>query len=37
MTTLTAATPFWWRFASPPNAYRLAGQLWPAFALAAVP
>ena len=36
MSTLTAATPFWWRFASPPNAYRLAGQLWPAFALAAV-
>ena len=36
MTTLTAAAPFWWRFASPPNAYRLAGQLWPAFALAAV-
>jgi heme exporter protein C len=36
MTTLTAATPFWWRFASPPNAYRLAGQLWPAFAMAAV-
>ncbi|MBL0943661.1 MAG: heme ABC transporter permease [Hydrogenophaga sp.] len=32
----TSATPLWWRYASPPAAYRFAGRWWAFFALSAV-